>query len=164
MTPRNIVELTSSVPIPDITRLRLRHHVAFWNALSSTAPKFRANCCSRSVWLRASPSFGSSGKGRKDASIHADMRVSIFTFMHGVGPGWQRTEREDKADAEKQDLPVLASEERVTEIVVEGGCVPYAVAHATSLICAETRRGVAAERAHVRSGNENAVYGLDVVG
>jgi hypothetical protein len=75
-------ELTRRVPIPDIMRFRLRHHVAFWKALSSIAPMFRANCCSRSVWLCAASWLGSSGRGRKDAIIHADIEISICIHAH----------------------------------------------------------------------------------
>ena len=126
--------LTRSVPIPDIMRFRFRHHVAFWKALSSTAPIFRANCCSRSVWLCASARLGSSGRGRKDAIIHADFRISTNIHAHEVGePGWGLTEREDEAYAEEQDLTVLTTEECAVEVGIKRLRLPYTVTHASSI-------------------------------
>jgi hypothetical protein len=67
-----------SVPTPDMTRLRLRHQVAFWKDLSSAGPMAWANCCSKSAWLTVGvPTvLGSRGKGRNEAIIQAVVLIS----------------------------------------------------------------------------------------
>lgn len=74
-----------SVPTPDMTRFRLRHQVAFWKALSLAGPMFWANCCSRSAWLDVGVAalFGSRGRGRNEAIIHAAFLIS--TDVHADG-------------------------------------------------------------------------------
>lgn len=91
----------SKVPTPVITRLTLRHQCAFWKALSSIAPRLRANCCSRSVWLRASARAGSRGRGRKDAIGHAECYIRTCLHAHESRPGLELTEREDEANAKQ---------------------------------------------------------------
>jgi hypothetical protein len=73
-----------SVPTPDMTRLRLRHQVAFWKDLSSAGPMAWANCCSRSAWLAlgVATAFGSRGNERNEAIIQAGVLIS--TFMRTV--------------------------------------------------------------------------------
>lgn len=67
-----------SVPTPDMTRLRLRHQVAFWKDLSSAGPIAWANCCSKSAWLTVGvPTvLGSRGKGRNEAIIQAGGKIN----------------------------------------------------------------------------------------
>jgi hypothetical protein len=98
----------------------------------------RANCCSRSVWLRASMKFGSIGRGRNDAITHAERRISTQIYAQGLVSDGRLTEREDKADTEQQNLPILAAEESGIEIMVERRSIPNAISHPNSLICTQT--------------------------
>jgi hypothetical protein len=96
--------------------------------------------------------------------IHAVLR-SVYEFMRmEMGPGCGLTEREEEADAEEQDLSVLAAEERAAEIGVEGWGFPCAVADSAS-IGAEVGGGPVAQRLHVGSEDVDvSVARLHLVG
>lgn len=81
-----------SVPTPDMTRLRLRHQVAFWKDLSSAGPIAWANCCSKSAWLAVGvpTAFGSRGRGRNAAIIQAVFLISTCLHSYG-GISWVKT-------------------------------------------------------------------------
>ena len=88
-TARAMMTPTNSVPTPAMTRLRLRHQVAFWKALSSAGATACANCCSTSAWLGVGVStwLGSKGNGRKAAIIHAGFPISFGLHAHDGGRG-----------------------------------------------------------------------------